>query len=200
MSRLVTRAANIVLRPESEWAAIARERPGAGDVFWCHLVPLSLIPPLAYAGSVLIGREGALQRFADLGAALRFALLSACGGFIASLLSVAAVALAVRAVVPLYAPRPGFGDAFRVAAYAGTPVWLAGIVLLVPLDRFPLLSAAILVAFMHCMFLFYLGLHHVAKVPRGDAAVCTAIVVFAGLILSSVAGYYGSAAGLFPHL
>ena len=61
------------------------------------------------------------------------------------------------------------------------------ILLIVPLNRFLSLAAVILVAIMHCMFPFYLGLHHVAKVPRRDAAECTAIVIAAGI--TAVPGY-----------
>ena len=68
--------------------------------------------------------------------------------------------------------------------------------MIAPLNRFPLPAVVILIAIMHCMFLFYPGLHHVVKVPRRDAAECTAIVIAAGIMLSSVVGYYGSAAGL----
>lgn len=200
MRRLVTRAANIVLRPESEWLAIAGERSSWHEVCWRYLAPLALIAPLAYGGSVLIGGEGALRQFADFEAASHFALVSAGGGVIVSLLSVTSIALVIRLVAPLFAGRCIFSDAFRVVTYAGTPVWLSGIILIAPLNRFPLLSAVIVIAIMHCMFLFYLGLHHVAKVPRRDAAECTAIVVAGGIMLSSVAGYYGSVAGLFPHM
>lgn len=200
MQRLVTRAANIVLRPESEWIAIANERSAWGEVCWRYLAPLALISPLAYGCSVLIGSENAFRQFTDFGSALHFALLSAFGGFIVSLLSVIVIALAIWLVAPLYAGRRSFSDAFRIVTYAVTPVWLSGIVLIAPLNRFPLLAAVILIAIMHCMFLFYLGLHHVVKVPRRDAAECTAIVVAAGIMLSSVVGYYGSAAGLFPHM
>jgi hypothetical protein len=200
MQRLVRRAANIILRPESEWSAIAGERSAWLEVGWRYLAPLALISPLAYGCSVLIGGASGLRPFADVEAAWHFALLSAGSGFVVSPLSVTVIALVIWLVAPLYAGRRSFSDAFRVVTYAGTPVWLSGIVLIAPLDRFPLLSAIIVIAIMHCMFLFYLGLHHVMKVPRRDAAECTAIVVVGGIMLSSIAGYYGSAAGLFPHL
>ena len=64
----------------------------------------------------------------------------------------------------------------------------------------PLLVIVILISLMHGLFLFYLGLHQVTKVPRRDAADCAAIVLVAGIMLSSVAGYYAGAAGLFPHM
>jgi hypothetical protein len=53
---------------------------------------------------------------------------------------------------------------------------------------------------MHALYLFYLGLHHVAKVPRGDAAECAAIIIVVSVVLSTIVGYIGSAAGLFAHM
>jgi hypothetical protein len=200
MQKLLTRAVNIIVRPDAEWAAIALERGQWWRVWWRYLAPLALISPLAFGGGVLLGGEGALRYFSDDGTALLFALLAAAGGFITALAAVTATALATRLVMPLYRGRRDFGAAFRLVAYAGTPVWLSGIVLLAPLQRFPLLVIVILIGLMHSLYLFYLGLHYVAKVPRGDAAECAAIVTVASVLLSSVIGYFGSAAGLFPHM
>ena len=199
MRRFVPRAARIILGPEMEWAVIARERH-SWAVCWNYLAPLVLIAPIAYGGRVLLGGDGALRRFGSSAEALRFALLSACGGIVASLLSVIAMSLVICLLAPFFAGRRNFGDAFRLVIFAGTPVWVSGIVLLAPLNRFPLLVIVILIATMHSVFLFYLGVHHVLNVPRRDAAECSAIVMAAGIMLSSVAGYYASAAGLFPHL
>jgi len=200
MRMLVTRAANIILRPEQEWPVIAREHAGWQTLFFGYLVPLTLISPLAYSGRVLLGGEGSFRGFTAADAALRFALLSATGGFFGLLLSALVMALALWLIAPLFRGRRDFADAIKVVTYAGTPVWLAGVILIMPLNRFPLLVVIILIAIMHGLFLLYLGLHHVIEVRRGDAAECTAIIVAAGMMLSTVAGYYASAAGLFPHL
>lgn len=199
MQSFLTRAINIVFRPEAEWAAIALERDGWRRVLG-YLVPLAVISPLAFSAGVLLGGEGALRRFADDEATLRFALLASVGGFSATLLSVATITIVIRVLVPLYPGSCKLTDAFRVAVYAGTPVWLAGLVLVAPLQRFPLLVIIVLIGLMHASYLFYLGLHHVAKVPRGDAAECAAVVIIASLVLSTVVGYLGSAAGLFAHM
>ena len=197
---MLTRVVNIIVDPAAEWTAIAREREPCPRIFWRYLVPLSLISPLAFSAGVLIGGEGALRRFADSEATWRFALLAAVGAFVAALVSVATTSLVTRALMPVYLGRRDLADAFRVVAYASTPVWVAGIVLAAPLQRFPLLVIIVLVALMHALYLFYLGLHHVVKVPRRDAAECAAVVVVASLVASTVLGYFGSAAGLFPQL
>lgn len=199
MPGMLARAVNIILRPEREWAGIALER-GTWRLVGGYLLPLALISPLAYSCGVLLGGDGALRVFADTGAAMRFAVLAALSGFLAVPLSVVVIALTVWLLAPLYEGRRSFGDALCLVSYAGTPVWLAGIVLVAPLQRFPLLVIVILVGLMHALYLFYLGLHYVVKVPLRDAAECTAIIVIASVMLSSIAGYFVSAAGLFAHM
>ncbi len=200
MQKLLRRVVNIIVRPEAEWAAIALERSTWWQTGWRHFAPLALIAPLAYSAGVILGGDGAIRTFSDREATLRFALLSALSGFAATLLSVTVIALVVCLLMPLYRGRRNFGDSFRLVAYAGVPVWVAGIVLLAPLQRFPLLVIVILIGLMHALYLFYRGLHHLVKVPQSDAAECAAVVVVASVVLSSVVGYYGSAAGLFAHM
>jgi hypothetical protein len=102
--------------------------------------------------------------------------------------------------MPLYEGVRNYAAAIRLVAYAATPVWLAGIVLVAPLQKFPLLTIVILIALMHASYVFYLGLHHVANVRLRDAAECAAVVVFASLVLSTALGYAGGALGLLPHM
>lgn len=197
MRRFIARAVNVIRHPEGEWPVISREQRSLGDLFWFYLTPLALTGPLAHGGRVLLGGDGAARGSADANETLLVALQGVFGGYLASLLSVAALAVVAWQLAPLFAGRRSLGEACRVVIYASTPLWLAGGILIAPLDRFPLLAVVILVAAMHSAFLFYLGMHHVLKVPRGDAAECTAIVLMAGILLSTVAGYYASAAGLF---
>jgi Yip1 domain len=194
------RAANLILRPDGEWDAIARDAAGLRAEFFGYLLPLAAISPLAHGTRVLLGGDGAIRRFAEFGEALHYVCWSAAGGLIGSLLSVLMLALAIFLLAPLYGGQRSYGNAVRVVMYAGTPVWLAGVVLLAPLTKFPLLVIIILLALMHGLFLFYLGLYKVMKVPQRDAAECTAIVLMAGILFSTVAGYCASAAGLFPRL
>lgn len=200
MRNLGARVVNIILRPEQEWPVIAREHAGWRALFFCYMVPLALIGPLANGGSMLFGGEGSFPNIPAVDATLQVALMFAIGGFLAELLSVLLMALALCVVAPLYQGQRDIADAIKVVTFAATPVCLAGIILVLPLSRFPLLVIVILIAIMHGLFLLYLGVHHVIKVPRGDAAECTAIVVAAGMALSTVAGYFASAAGLIPLL
>ena len=198
MPGLILRAMRIIVHPSREWAAIAHEPGNALHVLLRYLVPLGLIAPIANAFGVLIAPDDALRAFPDSSVALQFVLL-VWGGFVTQLLGMLIVALVLYLVMPLYEQPRNLGPAITVVAYAGTPIWLAGIVLLAPVQRFPILVVIILVGLMHGAYLFYLGLHHIAKVREREAAECTAVVVFVSLVLSTAVGYLGGAAGLFPH-
>ena len=200
MRKLVARAANVIFEPEREWAVIARENRPWSEAWLRFFAPLALLAPLANGARVLIGGDGAVRVVRDSHAAREFALISLFSGFLASMLSVLALAAVTWLLAPLFAGRRSFHEACRVVIYAGTPLWLAGAILIAPLNRFPLLAIVILIAIIHSTFLFYLGIHHLLNVPRRDAAESTAIIMVAGVLFSTVVGYYASAAGLFPHL
>jgi Yip1-like protein len=200
MSKLLKRAANLIARPSHEWGIIERERGSVVRVLAGYLAPLALIAPVAHAISLLIGGNDAPRTFPDSGAALRFALASAAAGFVMQILGVFVTAAVVYLVMPLYDAARNYAAAVALVAYAATPVWLAGIVLLAPLQKFPLLAMVILIALMHASYVFYLGLHQIAKVHLRDAAECAAVVVFASLVLSTALGYAGGALGLLPQM
>jgi hypothetical protein len=199
MPNIVTRAANLVFRPEHEWHLIELERSSFYRVLAGYLAPLALIAPLAHTLSLLIGDESAFQ-VAGSGVALGLVLLSIIAGLGIQVLGVLITAIVVYLVMPLYRGERDYAAALRLVAYAATPVWLAGIILVAPLQKFPLLTVGILIALMHASYLFYLGLHQLVKVPLRDAAECAAIVVLASLVLSTALDYAGSAAGLLPQM
>jgi hypothetical protein len=199
MPNIITRAANLVIRPEHEWRSIEREGSSFYRILAGYLAPLALIAPLAHTLSLLIAGESALRGAAS-GVALGVVLRSIIAGLAIQVLGVLITAAVVYLVMPLYRGARDYDAALRLVSYAATPVWLAGIVLVVPLERFPLLTVGILIALMHASYLFYLGLHQLVKVPLRDAAECAAIVVLASLVLSTALGYAGSAAGLLPQM
>lgn len=189
MRRFASRVIGIILRPEAEWQAIAEEREGVASFAASYVAPLALIGPIAFVCGALA---------APFGLTPTAAASAVWAGLFTQVLGLAVTAAVIWLIAPLYGVRRDFLAGFRVVAYAATPVWLAGIVLAVPLQRFPLLVVIILIALMHGLYLFHLGLHHVTGIPRRDAAECAGAVAFSSLVLSTLVGYYGSAIGLIP--
>ena len=195
MPALITRVKNIIMHPDNEWVSIERERNSVGRMLFAYLGPLMLIGPVASACGMLLRGGGGP---ADRAAGFQLAAQSILAGVVASLLGVLITACVIYLMTPVYRVPRNFRSAFRLVVYAGTPLWIAGIVFIAPLDEVPALIVVLLVALMHTLYVFYLGLHRVVKVPLQEAAECAAIVALASLLLTTVVGYAGGSVGLFP--
>ncbi len=172
---IVERAKNIVLSPDAEWDKIDGEETTIQKLYTEYVAILALIPALAGAfGGLVFGMWGMGGRFRfSLGDALAFAISQ----YAMALLIVAVVALIVDALAPTFAGTKNRVQAFKVAAYAYTPAWLAGIFLLVPGLGFLRLLG------LYGLYLVYLGLPKLMKTPQDKALAYTTVVVIAALIV-----------------
>jgi hypothetical protein len=131
---------------------------------------LALIPALSgFIGATLIGvvtPSGAILRadFID-------GLLGASFNYAASCAIVLLLGLVINLSAPRFGGRRDFENAFKLAVYSFTPLWLAGIFLLLPGLRFLLLTGA------YGLYLFWLGAPRLTKVPEQQAANFTVLIV-----------------------
>lgn len=148
MLELITRARAIMMAPQAEWPAIAGESNDSMAVQYVAI--LSLVPAVArLAGGWLIGGYTPLLP-ALIGAVVAYAL---------SFVLVLAVALAVDLLAPRFDSRRGYGNALRLTAYSFTPVWLAGIFLLVPGASF------LVVLGLYGIYLLWTGIPILMRTP-----------------------------------
>ena len=149
MLGLLERIRAIMLTPREEWPAVASE---SGDTLALRYVAiLALIPALArLIGSWLIGGYTPILA-ALVGAAVAYAL---------SFVTVFVVALAVDLLAPKFGGQRGYSSALRLTAYSFTPVWLAGIFLLVPGASFLVLLG------LYGLYLMWTGLPVMMQAPR----------------------------------
>lgn len=144
------------MTPQTEWPAVARESDDAQvsphqalphqaqpQKVLRYIAILALIPALArLVGGWLIGGYTPLVA-ALIGAALAYAL---------SFAVVFAVALVVDLLAPKFGGERSYPNALRLTAYSFTPLWLVGIVLLVPGASFLVLLG------LYGVYLMWLGL------------------------------------------
>ncbi|HKG77348.1 MAG TPA: YIP1 family protein [Beijerinckiaceae bacterium] len=182
---LVDRVRNILLTPKAEWAAIDAEPASIQQIYARYVVPLALIPAVAgFIGGSIVGigvpgvgtvRVGMLAGL--LGAVLQFFLLLAL---------VYVLALIINELATMFGGRMDIVAAFKVAAYSSTPAWLAGIFTVVPIFAF------LSVVGLYSLYLLYLGLPLLMRVPVERAWVYTAVVAGAAMglafIISGVLG------------
>jgi hypothetical protein len=174
----------MVVAPGREWEAVADEAPSAAKVFFGYVVPLSAVPAVAWMiGLATFGADLGFRTEDVAPVAVGRVLHAGVVTLAGSVFSVLALAAVFFLVAPMYEVPRHWGRSLTVAAYGTTPLWVAGILLVMPG-----LVIVGLVAFLHCCQLYYSGLQRVAGVKPGDAAEYVAISLFLLTVTSLVAG------------
>jgi len=175
MNQLVERVKRIILEPRKEWPVIAAEEHTVQDIFTRYVMILAAIPAIAsFIGwsIVGIGVFGKTYRV-PLGAGLAHLIL----GYLLSLGAVYVIALVIDFFAGKFEGQQNFIQALKVAAYASTPSWLAGIFYVVPaLGIFALLG-------IYSLWLLFVGLPALMKVPEDKALPYTVVVMVAVIVL-----------------
>jgi len=173
---MVERARAIVVDPHAEWPAVAQESGDAAFLTARYIAPLALIPAIAgLIGEAVVGvtaPDGATLRAPILGS-----LLTAVFGYVANIVVVFVVAAMVEMLAPRFGAKRSFGNALKLAVYSFTPVWLAGIFLLIPGLRFLELLGG------YGVYLLWAGLPPLMKTPKHHAPAYAAIVAACAIAL-----------------
>ena len=177
---LVARVKAILVDPTAAWPQIEKDVGDPALLLRRYVAALALIPPLAgFVGATLIGvvmPSGAIAR-----ASLFNGAASAIFGYVMSCATVLVLGLIIALLAPLFGGHRGFNNAFKLAVYSFTPVWLAGIFLVLPGLHF--------LALLGCYgaYLFWLGVSRLTKMPDDQAANFTAVIIASALALLYIA-------------
>ena len=164
------RVKSILLDPDAAWRLIEKEVGDPAYLLSRYVALLALIPALSgFVGATLIGSiapSGAIVRI-DIVDGLFGAIFS----YATSCAMVLLLGLLINLLVPTFGGRRDFENAFKLAVYSFTPLWIAGIFLLLPGLRFLLLTGA------YAIYLLWLGVPRLTKVPEQQAVNFTAVIV-----------------------
>ena len=174
---LADRVKKILLTPQEEWQVIDAEPTTPAELYKGYIMPLAAIGPAAATlGWLIFGYRGTLA--AGLGSVLTWAAVS----YLMTLGGVYVLALIIDALAPNFDATRDQLQALKLAAYASTASWLAGIFGLVPaLSWLGLLG-------LYSLYLLYLGLPRLMKAPEDKALGYTVLVIFAAIIIFLVIG------------
>lgn len=185
---LVDRAKNICITPKTEWPVIAGETTSTSNMMTGYVAPLAIIGPIAgFIGGSIIGHSlpfvGTYRTpiLAGIGIAIFTFVMAFVGVFILSLI--------IDALAPSFGGEKNKQQALKVAVYAYTPAWLAGI-----LSIIPFLGMLAIFAALYSLYLLYLGLPRLMKCPEDKSIGYTAVVVICAIVLSVIISLVG---GLF---
>jgi len=190
---LKTRATNILTRPATEWPAIASEVTTPTDLITSYAMPLSAIPAICgFIGLSIVGMSVPLMGTIRTGIAS--GLTSAIVRFVLGIVGLYVSAIIIEKLAPTFQSRGDTTQALKLVVFASTPVWLAGV-----LQIIPALGLLVILAALYAVYLFYLGLPPVMHTP-GDKVipymVVAAIVIFVinlcfGVVAAAVSGAGG---------
>ena len=173
----LARSRAILVDPAAAWRGIEKDVGDPAYLLSRYVAVLALIPALSsFVGATLVGvvtPSGAILR-----ANLIDGLFGAVFSYAASCAIVLLLGLIIDFLAPLFGGRRDFEEAFKLAVYSFTPLWLAGIFLLLPGLRFLLLTG------IYGVYLFWLGAPRLTKMPEQQAANFTLVIVVctAGLL------------------
>lgn len=190
---LVARVKALLLTPKTEWPMIEAEQAGIADLISRYAVVVALIPAAAtFVRSAFVGTSFlGLHVTQGIGPALALAF----GQYLVSLLAVALVALVIAVLAPLFGGTGNRASAFRLAIYASTASWVAGIFAIVPSLAFLNLLG------LYSLYLIYTGLPPVLRVAPEKAGTLTAVIAVAAIAVSLLASrVMGPVAGMVAGL
>jgi hypothetical protein len=177
---MLNRVKAILLTPHAEWHVIAKEKSEASALFIRYLAILALIPALARCiGTSLIGG------YAPIPSSLVGALVT----YVSAFAVVYILALIIDALAPRFQAQKDFARALKLAVYSSTPVWMAGLFLLVPGLSF------LVILGLHGVYLLWAGLPVLMQVPAGKALPYAAVVAGCALIMAVGLGLVFGAPG-----
>jgi len=114
---------------------------------------------------------------------ITFALTQAITQYVLSLASVFILALIIDALAPSFDGTKNQVAAFKVAAYSATASWVAGVLYVLPA-----VWLLVIIGGLYSLYLFWLGLPRLMRVPEGKAVGYVVVVIIAAIVLSWLIG------------
>ncbi|HVH74774.1 MAG TPA: Yip1 family protein [Stellaceae bacterium] len=174
---LVSRARNMIQTPRSEWPVIAGEPADIGRLYADYVAILAAVPLFAE-----------LVRFLAAGLPIGAAIGIAVTGYVMALVNVAIIALVSTKLAPLFGGIDDREAAFKLAAFGYTAAWLGGVFLLLPAIGWLLQLAC----GIYSMYVYYLGIGELLRVPSerrvGFFAIVLVLTVIIAMIVAIVLG------------
>jgi len=178
---IIARVKEILLTPKQAWSVIETEETNTATLYTQYIMILAAIQAVAgFIGMSLFGVSA-------FGVSVRVPLMT---GLIQMVLSYG-LALAMVYVVAMIADAlaPGFGgqknpvNALKLVAYSSTAAMVGGIFALIPA-----LSVLTLIAALYSLYLLYLGVPTLMKVPQAKALPYTVVLVVCAIVVGAIAG------------
>jgi hypothetical protein len=168
---IVARAKAMMLTPHSEWQVIEREPGALTDLFGSYVAILAAIPAIArFIGHSLIGGHDPMLH----------GLIRTVIAYAATFTVVYVLAGIIDLLAPKFGTQKNFPNALKLSIYSHTPLWLAGIFLLIPGLNFLMLLG------IYGAYVLWVGLPTLMRVPEENRLLYAACVTACALVSTVV--------------
>jgi hypothetical protein len=170
------RARSILVDPFAEWAHIEQESSDPAYLISRYVAVLALIPAVfGFIGACVVGvvEPGADSQRAPI----IDGVFGAIFGYVAAFVTVLVLGVIINVLAPAFGGRRDFDSAFKLAVYSYTPVWLAGIFLLLPGLRFLTLLG------FYGAYIMMTGLPRLMKAPEQRSHTYAVVIVACAIAL-----------------
>jgi hypothetical protein len=181
---LIARVRAILLKPRDTWPEIAAEPASVSGIYRDYVLILAALPALGMLiGTALFGIKVPMMGTIHIG--FGALLTQAVLGYAVSLLMTYAMAVIIESLAPTFGAVRDRLQGLKTAAYAFTPVWVVGILHILP-GLGALVALLGLAAAIYAFYLIKLGLPHTMKCPEEKSLRYTLVVVVIGIILGLI--------------
>jgi hypothetical protein len=168
---LVSRVKNILLDPQGEWRVIAGEPDQPAEILKNYVVIVAAVPVVCtFIGASIIG-------VGPYRAGFFTGLIGAIVHYVLTLIGVYVIAFVIDALAPTFGGAKNFNSAFKVAAYAPTAAWVAGVFALLPI------LSVLTILGLYSFYLFYVGLPLLMRTPPERAIGYVLAVIVCAIIV-----------------
>lgn len=189
---LQERVTRILTQPKGEWPVIEAETTDVAGLYRSYIALLAAIPAICgFIGMVVIGVTlPFVGRYRyTIAEGLRVEIFQYLGTLIACFVA----AFIVSKLAPTFSSRENTVQALKLVAYANTPVWIAGV-----LNLIPMLSVLVIFAALYAVYLFYLGVPVLMKTPQEKVipymVVSVIVIIVVWFVIAMILGLAGGAA------
>lgn len=183
---LVDRVKKILMSPKTEWDVISAEATTNQQLVVGYVLPLAAVAAVAaFIGQVLIGISVPFMGTVRVGVVT--GLVGLIFSVVMAVVMVFVVGFIADALAPSFGGQKNLTQAVKVAAYSYTPVWIVGILAIIPA-----LGLLVFLAALYAIYLMYLGLPRLMKSPEDKAVGYTVVVVIAAIVVGFVVATIGS--------
>ncbi len=185
---MIQRIKDILFKPKDTWPQIKAEATGIGQVFTGYAMILAALPAVCgFLGFTLVGQSfGPITGFFRI--PFMYALVWAIVWYVLILVALYIEGLVINALAPSFGSKQNLVNAYKLAVYASTPMFVGGI-----LNIIPALGILVFLISLYSFYLLFIGMPVMMETPKEKHVGYYVVSLIIMLIIYFIVGGISSA-------